>query len=309
MNFIGHNEVRRGFEKSIKSNAPSHAHLIIGTDGIGKSLLAKEWALEILGKTENRDYIDIVQYRTEKASFGVDDIREVITEVNKKPYEGDKKVIIINQGNKLTVQAQNALLKTIEEPPNGVYIIITCESGELILDTIKSRCQIHKLTPLSIEEMNKFIVKEHNDLSPEMKKTVLAFAEGIPGKIDKFLNNETFAEIRNMAVSLLHDSGSKESSTVLKYEEKLSKLNDKKDEFMSMIVSFVRDIILAKELNETPFIINSDKIEDIKKLANEMSFKKLNAIVDIVLETKRNLDRNTNAAITFDVMLIKILEV
>ena len=309
MNFIGHNEVRRGFEKSIKSNAPSHAHLIIGPDGIGKSLLAKEWALEILGKTENRDYIDIVQYRTEKASFGVDDIREVITEVNKKPYEGDKKVIIINQGNKLTVQAQNALLKTIEEPPNGVYIIITCESGELILDTIKSRCQIHKLTPLSIEEMNKFIVKEHNDLSPEMKKTVLAFAEGIPGKIDKFLNNETFAEIRNMAVSLLHDSGSKESSTVLKYEEKLSKLNDKKDEFMSMIVSFVRDIILAKELNETPFIINSDKIEDIKKLANEMSFKKLNSIVDIVLETKRNLDRNTNAAITFDVMLIKILEV
>ena len=142
-----------------------------------------------------------------------------------------------------------------------------------------------------------------------MKKTVLAFAEGIPGKVDRFLNDETFAEIRNMTVSLLQDSGSKEASTVLKYEEKLSKLNDKKDEFMSMIISFVRDVILAKELNETRFIINSDKIEEIKKLANEMSFKKLNAIVDIVLETKRNFDRNTNASITFDVMLIKILEV
>lgn len=309
MKIIGHDEIQRGFEKSLRNNALSHAHILIGPDGIGKSLLAKKWALMILGKHDNRDYIDIIQYRTEKASFGVDDVREIIEEVNKKPYEGDKKVVIINQGNKLTVQAQNALLKTIEEPPQGVFIFILCESGELILETIKSRCQIHKLTPLNIDEMNEFLDRDYKDIDYHARKTLLAFAEGIPGKIERFLNDEEFAHVRNLAIQLLHDSNNKEASTVIKYEEEFSKLNDKQDEFLSMVVSFIRDIILSKEVNDTSLIINGDKIDDIKLLANELSYKKLNSMVDILLETKRNLDRNTNAAITFNVMLVKILEV
>ena len=78
----------------------------------------------ILEKEQDKDYVDIVNYKPKKASFGVDEVRDVIDEVNKKPYEGNKKVVIIHEGSKLTVQAQNALLKTIEDPPEGVFIII-----------------------------------------------------------------------------------------------------------------------------------------------------------------------------------------
>ena len=147
--FIGHKNVIESFKKRADSGEISHAHIIVGEDGIGKSNLANKLSRIILGKFEERDYIDIINYRCKKASFGVDDVREIVDEINKKPFEGDKKVIIIYDGNKLTVQAQNALLKTIEEPPKGVYIILLCESLELILDTIKSRCQIYKLTPLT----------------------------------------------------------------------------------------------------------------------------------------------------------------
>ncbi|GKX68754.1 DNA polymerase III subunit delta' [Inconstantimicrobium mannanitabidum] len=309
MNFVGHDNIRNGFKKCVINNTLSHAHLIIGANGIGKSLLAQEFALTILNKEQNREYVDIVKYRTDKNSFGVEEVRAITTEVYKRPFEGDKKVIIIYNGDKLTIQAQNALLKTIEEPPVGVFIIILCENGEQILDTVKSRCQIYKLTPLSINEINKYLDIHHNELREELRKTVIAFSEGVPGRIETFLKDESFGNIRNMVIRLFDDINRKNAAVVLKYEEEFSKLKDKEEEILANVVSLGRDVILYKELQDTSILINGDKIDDIRKLANEMSYKKLNEIVSIVGETKRNLRSNTNSTITFNVMFIKLLEV
>ena len=170
--FIGFKNLIENFNKRCISGTLSHAHLISGEDGIGKSKLANILSKLILQGSLDREYVDIINYRSSKASFGVDDVRNIIDEVSKKPFEGDKKVIIIHEGNKLTTQAQNALLKTIEEPPKGVYIIILCESLELILDTIKSRCEIYKLTPLTKEELHDHSIESLDDFftedNPEM---------------------------------------------------------------------------------------------------------------------------------------------
>ena len=161
--FIGYETLINNFRNRCMNNTLSHAHLIAGEDGIGKSKLANILAKLILNGELYREYVDIINYRSNKASFGIDDVRNIIEEVSKKPFEGYKKVVIIHEGNKLTIQAQNALLKTIEEPPTGVHIIILCESLELILDTIKSRCEIYKLTPLTKEELYEYIrIKEFN---------------------------------------------------------------------------------------------------------------------------------------------------
>ena len=166
-NFVGHSVLIENFKIRCNNGNLSHAQLISGDDGIGKSILAEILGKLILNGDLNREYVDIINYKPSKASFGVDDVRNIIDEVNKKPFEGDKKVIIIHEGNKLTIQAQNALLKTIEEPPMEVYIIILCESLELILATIKSRCEIYKLTPLTKEELYRYIEIKGYDYSDE----------------------------------------------------------------------------------------------------------------------------------------------
>ncbi|MGN0027977.1 MAG: DNA polymerase III subunit delta', partial [Clostridium sp.] len=97
---IGHKNILDNFKRRVESDEISHAHIIVGEDGIGKSNLANKFARSILGKSEDKDYIDIINYRCKKSSFGVDDIREIVEEINKKPFEGDKKVIIIYDGNK-----------------------------------------------------------------------------------------------------------------------------------------------------------------------------------------------------------------
>lgn len=305
--FIGFDNIIDGFIKRADKNALSHAHLIVGHNGIGKSIIARIFALKILDKDMDRDYVDIIHYRPKKASFGVDDVREIIEEVTKRPYEGDKKVIIIHEGSKLTIQAQNALLKTIEEPPKGVYIIMLTESAELMLDTIKSRCQIYKLSPLGKEEMIKYINKV-GDYSNELILAALAYGEGIPGRAERMLIDEKLENLRSCIVNLLKDINKKESNTALLYESKLSQYKDEKEEVLNILSSFIRDIILYKELEDKNLIINVDKLDDINDLASGTSYKKLNVMLDYIKEARINLMNNTSYSMTMSVMLIGLME-
>ncbi len=305
--FIGFENIINGFMKREDKNTLSHAHIITGPDGIGKSIIAKMFARKILGKTEDINYADIIHYRSEKASLGIDEVRRIIEEVSKKPYEGDRKVIIIHEGDKLTVQAQNAMLKTIEEPPKGVYIILLTESLELLLDTIKSRCQIYKLTPLSKNDMLKYL----NSIGETDEKRILAalaYAEGIPGRADRILNDKELDKLRNLIIDLLNEVNNKNENAVLEFENKLSKYKNEKDEVLNLLASFIRDIIVYKELENKDIIINVDKIEFVGKLALALSYNKLNTMLNCVEDARKNFKSNISYSMTMSVMLIGFME-
>ncbi|MDU7243413.1 DNA polymerase III subunit delta' [Clostridium sp.] len=308
--FIGHERIIDSFKKRIEKDEISHAHIIVGEDGIGKSNLAKILAKSILGVHEDRNSIDIVNYRSKKSSFGVDDVREIVDEINKKPFESDKKVIIIYDGNKLTVQAQNALLKTIEEPPKGVFIILLCESLELILDTIKSRCQVYKLTPLTKNEVKIYIESLGiDDYSSDEIKAAIAYSEGIPGKAENFLRDSSLKDLRNILIDLLYTLVNGNTKSLLEFEDKILSFKDKKEEILNILASFIRDVIVYKEISDTSGIINGDKIENIKQLAIEMSYKRLNKIIDKIGDARLTLLSNSNFQLTIRVMLIGFMEV
>ena len=307
-NFVGHSSLIENFKNRCSNGNLSHAQLISGEDGIGKSILAEILGKLILNGDLNREYVDIINYKPSKASFGVDDVREIIDEVNKKPFEGDKKVIIIHQGNKLTIQAQNALLKTIEEPPTEVYIIILCESLELILDTIKSRCEIYKLTPLTKDELYKYIAIKGYDYSEEEKSSAIAFSEGIPGRIDRYFSDTELQELRDKIVDLLLQLTNNEIEAILEKEEQLVSYKQNKEEVINVLSSFIRDILVNKEVYNENLIINRDKIRSIERLTNEMSFKKLNKMLLGLQEASKNIKNNVSWAMTVRIMLMDFME-
>ncbi|WP_294127935.1 DNA polymerase III subunit delta' [uncultured Clostridium sp.] len=306
--FIGHEALINNFKQRCLKNTLSHAHLIAGEDGVGKGKLANILAKFILNGDLDREYVDIINYSSEKSSFGVDDVRDIIEEVYKKPFEKDKKVIIIHEGNKLTIQAQNALLKTIEEPPKGVYIIILCESLELILDTIKSRCEIYKLKPLTKSELYEYIkIKKFNYDENEIKSAI-AFSEGVPGRIDRYFNDDKLRELRNNIVILIKNLNKNDLEAILQQEESFSNLKNDKEEVLNIFGLFIRDILINKEIENEEFIINSDKLEDIKELTKEMSFKKLNNMIKTIEEARRNIKSNVSWGMMLRVMLIGFME-
>lgn len=306
--FIGHKKIIDSFTKREKNNTLSHAHLISGEDGIGKSIVADIFSSEIIGKKVGAEHADVIVYKAKKATIGVDEVRSIIEEVNKRPYEGDRKVILIHSAEKLTVQAQNALLKTIEEPPQGVFIILLTTNLEGILETIKSRCQIYKLTPLNKEEMLRFINRRVG-IEEDRKKSALAYASGIPGRVERFLNDETLQSMRNSSLLMLKDINRREVDSILKYEKEFLKFKDEKEELLSIIESFIRDVILYKELNSKNLIINTDKLNEIDELNQLMSYKKLDSMLKFIRETRIGFKNNTNFSINIDIMLTGFLEV
>jgi len=307
---IGHKNIKNQISNSIKLNKLSHAHLLVGEDGIGKSILARYIGLKILEKNQDKQYVDLLEWRIEKnkSTIGVNSIRTLIEEINKKPFEGDKKVIIIYDAHKMTVQAQNAFLKTIEEPPKNVTILLLCENLEVILDTIKSRCQIHKLKSLNVDEMEEFLKINYCDLSLDEIKVIVAFSDGIPGKSEKFIKDNNFKEIRNITLEILLKLNKVKTDELIKYEKKLSSQKENFGEILTTFLSYIRDTIIYKEIGEESLIINIDKLLSIKELANIFSFNKLNGIINIINDTRENLDRNVNPGLAFEVMLFKMQE-
>lgn len=305
---IGHENIRRSLLEATESGTLSHAHLIIGADGIGKSLVAKEIGARILGKDCIKQYVDLIEVKSKKKSIGVDDIRNIIEEINKKPYEGDRKVIIIYEGEKITVQAQNAFLKTIEEPPKGVYIFILCENSEMILETIKSRCQTHRLNRLKGEEIHKFLVAKYPKLKFDEFQTIVTFCDGIPGRAVKFMEDEGFKIIRDTCIKLLISLNDINELELLQYEDFLSRHKEQWEEILTIMLSYIRDIMVYKDVGKEELIINKDKLEDIKEASSMFSFNKLNGIIGVLGDTRINLNNNVNMGLTYDIMLLNMLE-
>lgn len=310
-NIIGHEKIRYQIINSIEGGRFSHAYVISGEDGIGKSLIAREIAIKVLGKDTEKQYADIVEFTIlkDKKSIGIDEIKKIIEETNKKPYEGDNKVIILYKADKMTEAAQNAFLKTIEEPPGGVFIILLCEKLENILDTIKSRCQIYKLNRLNEEEMILFLNNRYKNLSEDELKIISAFSDGIPGRAERFVEDHSLMEIRNTVVDILKNSYESNLDRILAYSDFLLKHKNEWQEVLTCFLSCIRDVLIYKETANRELIINIDKINEIKDIAEMFSFNKLNGIINIIKDTRNKLDRNVNSALVFDSMLVKIQEV
>ena len=306
---IGHKNIIDSINNRKLNDSFSHANLIVGNDGIGKSIIAKYISNQIIEGRDNADSVDIVKYYPSSSSFGVDDVRNIINEVNKKPYESDKKVLILYRCDKLTTQAQNALLKTIEEPPKGVYLILLSDSLEVILDTIKSRCQIYKLTPLNKEEISAYIEDKYTDLTSEDKKSALAYSAGVPGNIDRFISDENLKSLRDICIELFEDILKREQGIVLKYADMLKNSKDNKIELLNILLSYIRDIMIFKELNNSELIVNFDKVYKIKDISRGMSYKKLDSMLEYIKEARINLNSNTNYSMTISVLLMGFAEV
>ena len=139
-------------------------------------------------------------------------------------------------------------------------------------------------------------------------KAAIAFSEGIPGKIDRYFNDESLRELRLNVIKLLNDIKSNDLEGILEKEEFFSGYKDTKEEVLNIIGSIIRDILIHKEVENNEFIINSDKIKDINELTKELSFRKLNNMIIKIEEARKNIRSNVNWTMTLRVMLMGFME-
>lgn len=316
---LGQERIKELFKSSVQRGRVLHSYLIEGEGGLGKTEMAKFIAASLLCTDESagepcRDcsncrkvyklsHPDLVVI--DEKTIKIDNIRNSIEEVYKKPYEGSRKVLIIKNFHTSTVEGQNAILKTLEEPPTSATIILLAKDTLSILDTIKSRCQILKMfrvDPLLVKE--KLINDGEGEESAEFASL---YSEGNIGVAKKACSEE-FLSLRNNIINIALDIFKVGRFKALQYGEVLSKEKDNIEEVLNIFTSIYRDIIMLKIGENNSRIINRDKFEILVEESYRLSYNKLNRSLKIIKDIRNSLTRDTNFQLTMEVMILGIQE-
>ena len=317
----GNQRLIQHLRNATKNQKTSHAYLFIGGAGAGKRMIAKTFAKHLLCASkedepcgvcdscrvfDSGNHPDVIHVISEKKTLGVDEIRgQILETVDIKPYHYDKKIYIIHKAHTMTIQAQNALLKTLEEPPGYAVFLLLAESMDAFLPTILSRTVTLKISPLSEEEISRYLIQK-GLASQEEAVYFAAYGQGRIGHALELIEDETFQQMReNTLTKMSRLSAMRLSEALLLAKEWEIYKNDYR--LLDIIGLWYRDLLAAKSLRDDRFIIQKDKKEMIFSAANEPP-EVLAEKVAAVIKAKERLIQNGNFRLTLEVMLMELKE-
>ena len=269
-NILGNEKNKEILKKTVELSQISHSYLFWGIEGIGKKLIAMEFAQKILcinEKKENCNCKSCIEFESnnnpdfsiinaDEGKIKIEQIREMQRKIAEKPIISDKKVYIINDADKMTTEAQNCLLKTLEEPPEYITMILICSNENNLLSTIKSRCTRIYFEPIEIEKVKKYIMDNH--ISENVNGEVLELSQGSIGKALKILEHQGLYE--NVEKILEHLSD-RDLIDIISMSEEIYKSKEE----ISSILEYMNVLALKLSKNNITYINCIDKIEETKK--------------------------------------------
>lgn len=320
-NVLGHENVIKYFKKVVKEKNLSHAIMLEGIDGIGKEMVSMELAKAILCEKKTGDacdtcrscikmshdnHPDFMMIEPDGSQIKNHQIEAFQEFSNIKPYDSDYKVIIIKESNKMNISSQNRILKTLEEPPEHVVMILLTENSETFLPTITSRVQIIKMQGLKETLIESYLKKY--DLADDQRRTFAKLAIGSIGRADKYVNDESFQKMREHVHSLLEAINSMHRANLLEELAFFAAEKDQIQEILDYMILWYRDILLYKKAKAKDVIVHLDSLDFIKRLTRNLSLRKIVENIEIIEKTKKKLNQHANYDLTIELMLIKLLE-
>lgn len=320
---IGQTDLIKHLQGAINAGKNSHAYIFNGEEGMGKKTFATLFAktLQCIEKninpcnkckscmqSDSGNHPDILWVTHEKASIGVEDIRtQINADIQIMPYQGPYKIYIIDSADKMTESAQNALLKTIEEPPKYGIIILLARSTQQLLPTILSRCVV-----LDLKLIQKPLIKEYlmtNHSIPDYKADLAAnFSGGNIGKAIRYASSEDFEKKKEDILHILRYIDEMELHEIISGIKTISENKSTIDDYIDIILLWFRDVLMLKATNNPNLLLFKDEFQIIKKQANLRSYDKIENIIKSMEEAKAKLKANVNFDITIELMLLKIKE-
>lgn len=321
---VGQDHIKTQLQGAIENNKVSHAYLICGENRSGKEFIAKIFAETLLceqkgtepcgechscKQAETQNHPDIIFVTHEKPIvIGVDDVRDGINNtVMIKPYNSPYKVYIVEEADKMTPQAQNALLKTIEEPPAYAVFILLCSSTEVMLPTILSRCVVLNMKPVKDNEMRDYLMKQLG--VPDYRAEIcIAFARGNVGRAKALASSEDFDKIRKEALSLLKNIYDMEMAEVMEALKRIKDYGFNIDDYLDIMGVWYRDVLLFKATHDVNHLIFKDEIQYINKVASRTDYEGIEEVTKALQTAKMRLRSNVSFELTMELLLLTIKE-
>ena len=321
---LGHEQIIEHLQNAIQMKKVSHAYILDGEEGAGKMMLARAFAQTLQcerGGTEpcgechsckqalSGNQPDIIMVGHEKpASIGVEDIRgQLCGDIQIKPYSSPYKIYIVDEAEKMTVQAQNALLKTIEEPPAYGVILLLTTNADAFLPTILSRCVTLKLRPVKSEVIRAYLMEKYQ--IPDYQADVCtAFARGNVGKAERLAQSEQFAELKDHLIHLLRHLRDMEIYELTEAVRSASEYKAEIGDYLDLMALWFRDVLLFKATRQIDGLVFAEEIGDISAQAQKSSYEGLERILKALEKAKVRLKANVNFELTMELLMLTIKE-
>ena len=321
---VGHEQIIEHLKTAIEMGKVSHAYILNGPDLSGKMMIAEAFARALLcekqdpdgcgecrscRQSDDRNNPDIIYVKHDKPNtISVDDIRtQLNNDIVIKPYSNQYKIYIVDEAEKMNQQAQNALLKTIEEPPAYAVILLLTANADSFLQTIRSRCITLNLKSVKNDVIKSYLMTEKK--IPDYQADVCAaFAQGVVGKAIKLASSDDFNELKESALSLI-----KRLDDIDLYEmgEAIKQISDYKlqvQDYFDLITVWYRDVLYMKATNDVNGLIFKDEVYDIKKQASKHSYHGIETIIEALDKAKLRINANVNFDLVIELLLMTIKE-
>ncbi len=321
---LGHEQTILHMKHAIEMDKVSHAYIISGEKGSGKKLLADLFAQTLQCEKKgtdpcmecrsckqaiSRNQPDIIYVTHEKPNtISVEDIRTQINgNIMIKPYNSPYKVYLVDEAEKLSVQAQNALLKTIEEPPVYAVILLLTTNAGMLLQTIRSRCVILELKPVPSPMVKNYLMKQP-EVSEYRADICTAFAQGNVGKAKRLAMSDSFSEMLEHALHLVKYIHEMDVNDMIADLKRISTYKMEIDDYLDLLTVWYRDVLMFKATRDADSLIFSHELTSIQEKAQKSSYEGLELIIKSLEKAKIRLNANVNFDMAMELLLLNMKE-
>jgi len=322
-NMIGHSWAVNLLHRHITQDTLRHAYLFTGPMGVGRRTLALRFIQALncpspleggvpcrachtcqrIQRMEHPDLL-VIQSEEDSLSLKVDQVRTLLHKLSLSAYEAPYKVALLLNFEEATPGAANALLKTLEEPPSQVILILTAESSDILLETIVSRCEEVRLRPIPFETVREGL--EHQWAIPHERATLLAHISG--GRLGYALNlhedPKAFAQRETLLDDLLRLLSANRVERFA-YAEEIAKDTDAFQNLLQVWVSFWRDVMLQSAESSTS-LTNLDRQNEIKTIAKKVKLSSAKEMITRLDKMQYLLNHYANTRLTAEVLMLDL---
>ena len=321
---IGHEDIVKHFKSSIELGKISHAYILNGEKGSGKKTLAAVVAKSLQCESgeadpcgtcksclqaESGNQPDIIWVTHEKPNvISVDEIRtQILNDIELKPYSSRYKIYIVPDAQLMNTQAQNAILKTLEEPPEYAIIMLLTNNVDKFLPTIISRCIVLNFRPVEPLHMVDYLVNQIG-IDREKARFCTDFAQGNLGKAVRLAISPDYNEIKEDSLRLLRRIQDMDMDEIIQAVRNMGKYKLDITDYIDIMTKWFRDLLMVKISNSPNKLIFKDEFSVMKKQASHVSYEGLEEILQALDKLKIRLEANVNFDIAMELMLLTMKE-
>ena len=292
---LGNEALLTRLQKTADLGRVANAYILAGPQGSGKRMIADAFQ-EMLG-VSRADRIDVTHEKP--GLISVDDIRNGINRTTSVlPNESTYKLYVVDEAEKMNIQAQNALLKTLEEPPKYVVILLLTENEETFLPTILSRAVRMKMSYIPENEIIKMM--QERGFSAEESRMAAHLSDGVPGKAIEIAESEDFKALLEEVIGLVTKAGGPDPAEVLAFSKRMAERKTDANEVIRLFRQWYRDVLAAKAGAESALLFFSAQEKEIRKNADHLSFEGIGRILDALELLGERLRANVNTELSFE---------